>query len=212
MKRWRFLAVLTATAGLVVAPAVTADAAVPKVRAGMEINVDETLITASSCTLGAVVSETKALTAGHCGKVGQVVYDRGGAPIGKITANEITRKLDIAVITLASHVATKLDVVGWNAVLEAGQPISKFGITTGHGTGQIIDSRPELITSQGFSLAPPFFLEQDTYSVKTTLRSQSGDSGAGVRDADGRVVGILSSGDDEHTFIAPVSRLPMRLR
>ncbi|MEO9329481.1 trypsin-like serine protease [Gordonia aurantiaca] len=206
------MAVLTATAGLVASPAVTADAAVPKVRAGMEINVEETLITASSCTLGAVVSQRKALTAGHCGKVGQVVYDRAGVPIGKITANESARKLDIAVITLAPRVSTKPDVVDFDAVLQAGQPISKYGITTGRGTGQIVDPRPELITSHGFSLAPHFFLEQATHSVKTTLRSQGGDSGAGVRDADGRVVGILSSGDDKYTFFAPVSRLPQRLR
>ncbi|WP_312035790.1 hypothetical protein [Gordonia paraffinivorans] len=190
----------------------TADAAAPQVRSGMKISVDETLVTSYSCTLGAVVSQSKALIAGHCGKVGQPVYDKSGTTIGKITANQITRKLDIAVITLAPRAVVRQDVIAWDSSFWKGQKLSKSGITTGFGTGAVVEPAPTLRTSRGFTLAPPFLNEHATYSVKTTLRSESGDTGAGVRDANGRIVGILSSGADDYTNIAPVSRLPQALR
>ncbi|WP_244176084.1 trypsin-like serine protease [Gordonia lacunae] len=214
MKRWRLLGVLVAATGLaaVGVPAATADAATTTVRSGMKITVDETIVTSTSCTLGAVISTSKALTAGHCGNVGQVVYSASGARVGTITANRITRQLDIAVITLAPRVASQQDAIDWDASFWRGQAVSKAGITTGYGQGVITEPRPVLRRAYGFSLAPPFVNQHATYSVDTTLRSEAGDSGAGVRDGRGRVVGILSSGDERSTAIAPVSKLPRDLR
>ncbi|ASR05373.1 trypsin-like peptidase domain-containing protein [Gordonia rubripertincta] len=210
--RIRALTALGASAALVSTPAVVADAATPTVRSGMEISIDDTVVTSNSCTLGAVISAKKALTAGHCGVVGRAVHDRTGKRIGTITANRVAQRLDIAVIGLVPRTAARIDPVDWNAKFGRGQLVWKSGITTGYGTGKVTDPAEVLRTSHGFSLAPPFLTSHESYSVQTSLRSESGDSGAGVRDSRGRVVGILSSATLEGTVVVPVSRLPRALR
>ncbi|WP_232716860.1 trypsin-like peptidase domain-containing protein [Gordonia metallireducens] len=210
--RFRALTALGVSAALVTTPAVAADAATPTVRSGMAINIDDTVLTSNSCTLGAVISAKKALTAGHCGAVGRAVHDRTGRKIGTITANRIGQRLDIAVVGLAPRTSARIDTVDWDAKFHRGQLVWKSGITTGYGTGKVTDPAEVLRTSHGFSLAPPFLTSHDSYSVQTSLRSESGDSGAGVRDSRGRVVGILSSATLEGTGVVPVSRLPRALR
>ncbi|MGC5246088.1 trypsin-like serine protease [Gordonia sp. DT219] len=212
--RIKLLAALVLGAvGLVAAPVATAQAAVPTVRSGMAINVDETIVTSTSCTLGAVVSPSKALTAGHCGHVGQVVYTDQGDVIGKITANQITRGLDIAVISLAPHTRAQLDSVAWGAAITKGERVTKMGVTSGFSAGTIADPKPTMRTAYGYSFAPPFLLQNSTVSVRAVLFSREGDSGSGIRDAGGNVVGILSAGaSDNDTLVAPVSLLPAGLR
>ncbi|AZG45108.1 chymotrypsin family serine protease [Gordonia insulae] len=212
--RIKMLVALVLTAlGVVAAPAVTADAAAPSVRSGMRISVDQSIVTEAHCTLGAVISRSKAITAGHCGNVGQVVRDNAGVRIGTISANRITRRLDIAVIALAPRTRVQRDVIDWTSTFRQGGAVSKAGVTTGFGRGVVTDPKPTLRTARGFSFAPPFLIEYPTYSVRSDLLSRSGDSGAGVRDASGRVVGILSAGSsDRNTLIAPVSMLPRHLR
>ncbi|RPA10346.1 hypothetical protein EEB19_09125 [Gordonia sp. OPL2] len=206
------VAVLLSALTIGAAPAVSAQAATPMVRSGMAIEVDDTIVTSARCTLGAVLSRTKAITAGHCGDVGQGVFDGSGTRIGTISANQITRRLDIAVIRLAPRSRVVVDTVNWTSGFWRGQKVTKRGVTTGFGSGVITDPRPTVRTAQGFSFAPPFLIRQATVSVRSTLVSQSGDSGAGVRDAAGRVVGILSAGSGSDTLVAPVSALPASLR
>lgn len=180
---------------------------------GMEINVDETLITTSACTLGAVLSPTAALTAAHCGATGRTVFDSHGDRIGTVTSNLISKKADIAVITLAPGVHAAVDPINWNAALRRGQVVSKVGISTGFTKGVVTDPAPTLRTAHGFSLAPPFFLTQTTLSIATDIHSISGDSGSGIRDADGNIVGILSSGATANdTQFTPVTLVPTALR
>lgn len=210
--RFRALTALGASAALVTTPAVVADAATPTVRSGMAISIDDTVLTSNSCTLGAVISAKKALTAGHCGAVGRAVHDRTGKRIGTITANRIGQRLDIAVVGLAPRTSARVDAVNWDARFHRGQLVWKSGITTGYGTGKVTDPAEVLRTSHGFSLEPPFLTSHDSYSIQTSLRSESGDSGAGVRNSHGQVVGILSSATIEGTVVVPVSRLPRALR
>ncbi|MGV9859333.1 trypsin-like serine protease [Gordonia sp. NPDC003425] len=202
------VAILGAVVATLLAPAATARAAVLPVRSGMEIEVPQTLVTAAECTLGAVVSATDALTAGHCGNVGQDVYTGGGKRIGTIRANRINQGLDIAIIRLAPGTRAVVDPIDWSSGFRKGQTVTKFGVTSGFGRGVITDPRPEVRSARGFSLAPPFLILHDTVSVESSLVSRSGDSGAGVRDASGRVIGILSAGSDTATLIAPVSLIP----
>ncbi|MCH5641791.1 MULTISPECIES: S1 family peptidase [unclassified Gordonia (in: high G+C Gram-positive bacteria)] len=213
--RMKFLAgALLSVGALVAAPAVTAEAAPAlTVRSGMEIDVEETIVTASECTLGAVLSPRKALTAGHCGEVGRGVYDARGNRIGTITANRIAKGLDIAVITLVPRARVQIDRINWSGQFFRGQPVSKNGVTTGFGRGVVTDPKPTKRTARGFVYAPPFLLQHSTISIRTSLLSKAGDSGSGVRDASGRIVGIVSSGaSDRATAVAPVSYLPGYLR
>ncbi|MFT4042850.1 MAG: hypothetical protein QM673_06775 [Gordonia sp. (in: high G+C Gram-positive bacteria)] len=189
-----------------------ARAAALTVRSGIEIEVHQTLVTSSECTLGAVVSRVTALTAGHCGNVGQQVYNGAGRRVGTIVANRINRGLDIAVIRLAPATQVMLDAIDWSPSLRRGQPVTKFGVNSGFGRGVIIDPTPRMRGARGISLAPPFLILRDTVSVRSSLLARSGDSGSGVRDSSGRVIGIVSAGTETETLVAPVSLLHGHLR
>ncbi|MDL9939038.1 hypothetical protein QSJ18_20035 [Gordonia sp. ABSL1-1] len=213
--RKKFLAAAVLVAGMVTAtPAVTAEAApAVSVRSGMLIYVDETIITESKCTLGAVISPVKAITAGHCGEVGRSVYDNQGRKIGRISANRITKGLDIAVIRLVPRARVAVDTINWRSGFFRGQVVTKRGVTTGFTRGVISDPTPKRRTANGISFAPPFLVRHATVSVRANLRSAAGDSGAGIRDANGAIIGILSSGSSERsTAFAPVKLLPQYLR
>lgn len=206
--------VLAASAVAVAAPAAVAPAAPSTpVRSGMEIRLPETIITDAKCTLGAVVSRSRAYTAGHCGEPGKAVYNVKGARIGTVTSNLLnSRHLDVAVITLARDTNPQVDVVDWAGRFRNGQVVTKFGVTTGRTRGVVTEATPTLRGAHGVTLAPPFLKLQETYSVDTNLRSAQGDSGGGVRNASGAVVGILSSGTGDSTTFAPLSRVPGYLR
>lgn len=213
--RVKLIAALVLSAlALVVAPVATAQAApATAVRSGMKIEVDQSIVTSAVCTLGAVVSAKKAITAGHCGNVGQTVYTDRGVAIGRITANRINRGLDIAVIRLARNTRAQIDVVAWGSGFSKGEWLSKRGVTTGYTTGRVIDPKPTVRSAWGFTFAAPFLLRHTTASIRAQIRSAEGDSGSGVRDSSGRVVGILSAGASSNdTLIAPVSLLPANLR
>lgn len=205
---------LAASAVAVVAPvaAVQAAPSIP-VRSGMEIRLPETVITDAKCTLGAVVSPARAYTAGHCGERGKAVYNVKGTRIGTVTANLLnSRNLDVAVITLARGTSAQVDVIDWSGQFRKGQTVTKVGVTTGRTRGVVTEATPTLRGAHGVTLAPPFLKLQATYSVDTNLRSSQGDSGGGVRNASGAVVGILSSGTGDTTTFAPLSRVPGYLR
>ncbi|GAA1458410.1 hypothetical protein GCM10009619_15520 [Williamsia maris] len=189
-----------------------AAAATPQVRSGIEIDIDDTVFTTAVCTLGAVITPSKAVTAGHCGEVGKSVYDRNGVRIGSITANLLSRQADLAVISLARGVHGRVDAVDYASRFDRGQPVSKNGATSGFTTGYVTDPAFRKRVARGFVLRPPFLEAHTTVTVDSRLRSVSGDSGAGIRSG-GRIVGILSSGTDrDDTAFAPLSLLPPRLR
>lgn len=207
------IGVLLSMTALLAAPAVTAQAAGPVVQSGMAIDVEETFITVGSCTLGGVLSQTRAITAGHCGQPGKAVYNSDGARIGSIGANRMDLGLDIAVVNLAPNVRVQVDSFDWSGSFYDGQVVSKAGITTGFTQGVVTNPVPTKRNIHGFSLAPPFLINAPTYSVDTNLHSKPGDSGSGIRDANGNIIGILSAGaTDNDTLFAPISMLPAHLR
>ncbi|GAB09533.1 hypothetical protein GOARA_043_00080 [Gordonia araii NBRC 100433] len=216
------------------APAAAAPAAGgATITSGMEIRRPTTIITESKCTLGAVVSNTRALTAGHCGKRGEKIYTVKGDQIGTITSNLIGRHADIAVISLVPGARVKRDNIDWGARVAQGAAVSKSGATTGLSRGVVVNAKPKLIKAVecpvpgpfaiACAFAPPSLLvNQSTYVVETTFRSESGDSGAGVRRGDGAIVGIVSSkaigATDskqrplQRSYYTPVSLVPGNLR
>ncbi|GAB18607.1 hypothetical protein GOEFS_059_00420 [Gordonia effusa NBRC 100432] len=213
--RARFLAsAILATAVAATAPVAVAQAApATPVRSGMEIRLPETPLTDAKCTLGVVVSPSRAYTAGHCGDVGKAVYTAKGKRIGTVTSNlGNTRHLDIAVITLARGTRAQVDAIDWSGRFVKGQRINKSGVTTGYTRGVITNPRAVLRGSHGFTLAPPFLKLHDGYSISATLRSAQGDSGGPIRNSSGRIVGILSGGSGSTTIFAPISRVPGYLR
>ncbi|NMO01889.1 trypsin-like peptidase domain-containing protein [Gordonia sp. TBRC 11910] len=214
MKATHFASAVLATALVAVAPVAVAQAAPSTpVRSGMDIRIPQSIITDAKCTLGAVVSPTRAYTAAHCGATGKPVYNPDGARIGTITSNLGTsRHLDVAVITLVPGTSARVDAVDFSGHLVKGQSVSKYGVTTGLTRGTVLDPTPELLDAHGFSFAPPFLTLQETYSISTTLRSSEGDSGGGVRNSSGSVIGILSAGTGKMTTFAPLSRVPGYLR
>ncbi|GAB09532.1 hypothetical protein GOARA_043_00070 [Gordonia araii NBRC 100433] len=205
------------------------------VTSGMEIRTEKVLVdfgagqlvTPSKCTLGAVISPSRALTAGHCGKRGTKVYNAQRRKIGTITANLIGRRADIGVIALVPGLRVRVDSIDWGSRVAAGSPVSKSGITTGLTRGVVLDPRPKLARavecppltpSEACRVLPPALLvNQSTYVVATNFRSRPGDSGSGVRNGSGQVVGIVSSipadpKAKQRSFYAPVALVPGHLR
>ncbi|MFT4199858.1 trypsin-like serine protease [Gordonia sp. (in: high G+C Gram-positive bacteria)] len=211
---------------------------------GMEIRIDKpiadlgvaTLATGAKCTLGAVVNSGRALTAGHCGKRGTKIYDKKGAQIGTVTANLIGARADISIVSLVRGMSTRVDSIDWGSRVAKGSPVSKTGITTGTTRGNVVDPRQKLLTAvecpypnlvPGSSsllcaVTPPQLLvNQSTYVVESSFKSLPGDSGAGVRNGSGQIVGIVSSIPQSvdakgnpiiRSFYTPVSRVPGNLR
>ncbi len=203
------------------------------IASGMEIRRPTTIITEAKCTLGAVINSTRALTAGHCGKKGEDLFNTNGDKIGTITSNLISRHADIAVVTLLPGQRVKVDRIDWGAKVKQGEPVSKYGATTGLSRGVVVTPKPQLIQAVECPLpgpltiacafAPPSLLvNQSTLVVEATFRSEGGDSGAGIRANGGPIVGILSSKalaatDSENravtrSFYTPVSLVPKSLR
>jgi hypothetical protein len=141
-------AVVVATA-MVVSPA-TAHAATPPVHAGTEIRVANNI-----CSLGYVLpgadGKAEGLTAGHCGKVGDVVTDRGGNHLGYIADSSGGLAGDIARIrfdglpqgSLTTWVPfddRMLPVLGSMTlaeVMESRPVLCKVGRTTGQSCGAV---------------------------------------------------------------------------
>lgn len=190
----------------------SAAAAGPVVFSGMRIETVDTPVTVATCTLGAVITPTRAVTAGHCGAVGKTVYTRSGVRLGRITTNLIGRHVDIAVITLAPGVRGRVDALDYTGRYVRGQAVSKQGASSGFSASRITDPVLRNRTARGYVLRPPFLELQTTLTVDTQLHSIAGDSGSGVR-SHGRVVGILSSNTaNGHTAFAPLALIPPRLR
>ena len=68
----------------------------------------------------AVINSTRALTAGHCGKKGEDLFNTNGDKIGTITTNLISRHADIAVVTLLPGQRVKVDRIDWGAKVKPG--------------------------------------------------------------------------------------------
>ncbi len=217
------------------APAAAAPAAGDTtIASGMEIRRPTSIITEAKCTLGAVISKTRALTAGHCGKRGEQIFTVNGDKIGTITANLIGQHADIAVISLVPDQRVKVDNIDWSAKVTNGEAVSKSGATTGLSRGSVVNAKPKMIQAVecpvpgplaiACALAPPSLLvNQSTLVVETSFRSESGDSGAGVRrGTGGPIVGIVSSKaigatdaknhEVTRSFYTPVSLVPGNLR
>lgn len=216
MSRTRAIAAAMAIAigagGALAAGAGNAAAAGPVVRSGMEIRTQDTVIIGAKCTLGAVLSPRRAVTAGHCGPLGDTVRDARGKVIGRIVTNQFTRRVDLAVIALAPGVRGVVDRVDYSGRYFRGQVVSKAGVRTGFTRGQVTNPRYRTVIEQGTSLRPPFLINQPIIAISTNLYSAEGDSGAGIRNANGAVTAILSGGVGGRTDVTPLSLLPANQR
>lgn len=99
------------------------------------------------CTLGIVLNNQHALTASHCGSVGQVVSDDYG-PIGTIKGFQPGK--DIAVIELNQQRPIEITPVD-PSLLKEGAHVWKQGHTTGRTEGTVIGGR-ENVTVHGKSI------------------------------------------------------------
>lgn len=159
------------------------------------------------CTLGIVLDQNTALTASHCGKVGQVVTDDNG-PIGVIKGFEPGK--DIAVIALNGQRPVSVTPVN-PALLKPGAQIWKQGHTTGHTEGTVIGDRTTVQVNGrsmrdelGINLGSFDSLAEivdptpslTTVAVPTNMCVAPGDSGSAAMVGD-TAVGIVSavSGD-----------------
>ena len=157
------------------------------------------------CTLGAVLSRTKGVTASHCGFPGAKVYTTDGKVIGTMTG--FIPGSDIGFFSINSSaveaIPSKLGIVP-----KVGDPVSKKGSTTGvtNGTIKVRNSttvegyRPSRATQWGLShiegLNDSKFFNNRIAKSRLSLTDmcvRKGDSGAPVYDSAGRVVGIVSA-------------------
>lgn len=226
-------AAIALSVGMAAPAAAAPTASDPTIASGMEIRHPTSIVTEAKCTLGAVISRTRALTAGHCGKRGEEIFTVKGDKIGTVTTNLISRHADIAVITLVPGQQVKVDTIDWVAKAGQNAAVSKFGATTGLSRGVVINPKPQMIDAVecpvpgplviACAFAPPSLLvNQSTFVVETSFRSEGGDSGAGVRLGGGPIIGIVSSKaigatdaknrEITRSYYTPVSLVPANLR
>lgn len=133
-----------------------------------------------SCTLG-FVTENFAYTAKHCGETGQkVLIDN--KQIGFV-AGESTRD-DLLQIKLFSKIDKKISKITYDNVT-IGEHVSKYGIATGHTEGEVTG----LPTKTNFNVNDE---KRNTIAFSTNMCVEKGDSGAGVLNDKGEIIGIVS--------------------
>lgn len=173
---------------------------------------------ANTCTLAAVIDDSTALTAGHCGQAGDTVYLAADGEagedgttsydvtkdrrIGEVRASQMGNDIDAAVVTLDPDLSDRgidLSVSRTRPLsdLDRGDTVHKVGATTGVTTGQLESSlRSNAINTWSFATLPGNYLgnavEVNGYDV--SLCARPGDSGGPLFDEAGNVVGILSGG------------------
>lgn len=160
----------------------------------------------SKCSLGPVLSKTEAVTARHCGKVGDTIFHNQKF-IGTIT--RVSKNIDISYIRVASSVNVQVNKFD-NEELFKGQAVTKRGATTGVTTGYVTKEKEELVEIENHVVIPV---------RKSNMKVNVGDSGAAVYNERGEVVGIVSAKETvggffseitpQDSYITPLSLLPL---
>lgn len=176
---------LATTLTLAAASTTVADAAPAPVHAGTPITVG-----GGTCTLGAVLNDTVAVTARHCfSNLNPTVRSKkDGRVIGWFTHSD--REKDVAFIRLnptTAHIVDKVSV----AKLEAGASVWKQGYKSGKTTG-VVEGYTD-VSASGHLLYVIPTVEQRPHMVKAAMCALPGDSGGPVYSGDS-VVGIVSAG------------------
>lgn len=176
---------LATTLTLAAASITVADAAPAPVHAGTPITVGS-----ATCTLGAVLNDTVAITARHCfSNLNPTVRSKkDGRVIGWFTHSD--REKDVAFIHLNPAVAHIVDKVSVTK-LEAGAPVWKQGYKSGKTTG-VVQGYTDVSASGRLLYVIPT-VEQRPHMVKAAMCALPGDSGGPVYSGD-KVVGIVSAG------------------
>lgn len=163
------------------------------------------------CTLGPILDEATAVTAGHCGSKGDMVYlasPSDSAPIGEFVWAGPEAD-DVAVLRFyAGTAVTAISTVSDDA-LPAGIPVAKHGAATGRTAGPVISA-----DRRQFSLTDHAGQTTGTgLGIAIAMCSSGGDSGAPVyREGTQSVVGIvLAGGSDKagrcYSYAAPATAL-----
>lgn len=170
---------------LAAASTTVADAAPVPVHAGTPITVGS-----ATCTLGAVLNDTTAVTALHCfNNFHPAVRSKNdGRIIGWLTRGD--KEKDVAFIHLNPAVAHIVDKVSVTK-LEAGAPVWKQGYKSGKTTG-VVQGYTDVSASGRLLYVIPT-VEQRPHMVKAAMCALPGDSGGPVYSGD-KVVGIVSAG------------------
>lgn len=158
--------------------------------------------TTVSCTMG-FVTEKFAYTAKHCGETGQKVFI-DNKQIGFV-AGESTRD-DLLQIKLFSKIDKKISKITYDNVI-IGEHVSKYGIKTGYTEGEITG----LPTKTNFKVNDE---KRNTIAFTTSMCVEQGDSGSGVLNNKGEIIGIVSltsntecltNNKPTESFIVPIS-------
>lgn len=153
------------------------------------------------CSLGPIINKKQAITAVHCGDVGESLYHNLKF-IGTIA--KVSKHSDISFINLADDVNVVVNKINY-APMYAGQHIHKFGATTGESDGIVLDKVDVNYGLEGNVIVP---------MRESTMLTRKGDSGAAVYNDDNEVVGLVSAGmfpeerertGHDYSYITPLS-------
>lgn len=176
---------LTTTLTLAAGSTTVANAAPAPVHAGTPITVG-----GGTCTLGAVLNDTVAITALHCfNNLHPVVRSKNdGRIIGWLTRGD--KEKDVAFIRLNPTTAHTVDKISVKKI-GAGAPVWKQGYRSGKTTG-VVEGFADVSASGRLLYVIPM-VEQRPHMVKAAMCALPGDSGGPVYSGD-KVVGIVSAG------------------
>lgn len=177
-------ATFAAALGLCVAAPTVADAAPTPVHAGTPITVGS-----ATCTLGAVLNDTTAVTAHHCfNNLYPTVRSKDGRVVGWFMRGN--KEKDVAFIRLNPNISYSVDKVSVGK-LKPGTPVWKQGYKSGITTG-VVEGMTDVSASGRVLYVIPT-VEQRPHMVKAAMCALPGDSGGPVYSGDS-VVGIVSAG------------------
>lgn len=176
---------LVTTLTLAAASTTVADAAPAPVHAGTPITVGS-----ATCTLGAVLNDTTAVTALHCfNNFHPAVRSKNdGRIIGWFARGD--KEKDVAFIHLNPTTAHTVDKISVKQI-GTGTPVWKQGYRSGKTTGVVEGFADVSVSGRLLYVIPT--VEQRPHMVKATMCALLGDSGGPVYSGD-KVVGIVSAG------------------
>lgn len=140
----------------------------------------------TECTLTAVTDKHSAITARHCGAVGDEVYVQHTL-IGHITKHH-TGTYDVAYITFLNNVNAKISKIN-KTYPKIGTPIHKIGATTGLTYGKVVPTIDISAPVSNGLFHSPEILTVDQVQIKST----QGDSGAPILNEQDEVLGLITA-------------------